>query len=387
MSGFFTLRHLTVAAVLASAVSGAAFAQATTMPSTSPTVAGPAMPAPGTMPAQSDEIATINGQKINSKAFYDILMQVAGMRVFQEVLDLTLAQKACIDAGVPLDGEAFAKRLDTEREKWMDSLNIKAAEGKPALTKDQRLEALSRIIQQQGMSGVEFRLALETRAELRALSEGKIEVTDAEITDAYDGEYGEKRVIHIISYPEGTSVLAIKTALNTKKADGSYPTAEEVAVQLKLPQQPSQGTISKSAKTEKVIHDTVFELLKAPHDSQDAEVPVSATEKRKVLFVLDEIIKDKRTATPLATVKEELRQRVFDAKQGQWMGDRLNDLRRRAQVEVKDTYLQDYYRQIFEQMQRQQAAATAASQPVTAPASMPVSMPATRPAAPAPKAP
>jgi hypothetical protein len=358
-----------------------AFGQATVpaAPPAAVTTSGPALPPAGAMPDPNQPIAIINGLPINNKAFNDILMQVAGMRVFQQVFDLSLIQKACLDAGIAITGDEFTKRLNDELDKTMTGLGIVSTTTQP-MTMEQRTGALSAILQQQGVTAVEFRLGLETRAALRAMSEGKFVVpTDAEIKDAYDSEYGERRKVHIIQYPDTQSVVAIKAALKTAK------TPEDAAKDLKLPA-PAVWVISKNATSPnvKAIRDVAFDSLKVIGEvSAETEVPGANGQKQKVLVILDEITKDRTSEVKFDDkTKEEYRKKVYDFKQVNWMNNHLVSLRSRASVDIKDPLLSDQFKQIADAMQRQ--AAAAATQPggatgtAPAPTTAPASAPATR---------
>ena len=100
------------------------------------------MPFGGMMPPPNSAIATINGKDINNKAFYDILMQVAGMRVFQQVFDLSLVQSACINVGIPVSdspptadnkdgGKELTSRLNDELNQTIDTV-VQDTSTKPA---------------------------------------------------------------------------------------------------------------------------------------------------------------------------------------------------------------------------------------------------------------
>src|SRR5262249_15197696 len=142
---------------------------------------------------------------ISRLAFEQIMVTDAGMRDFDVVLNLTLAQGACRSEGVKLEGDDFKKAMDKEYDLEMDRLNVPKNDGKTGskdFTHDQRLNILSFSLQQQNQSVVLYRLTVETHALLRALSAGRVTVTPQEVSDAYDLEYGNKRKVHILVWPE-----------------------------------------------------------------------------------------------------------------------------------------------------------------------------------------
>jgi len=330
------------------------------------------------MPAPDAPIAIINGLPINNKAFNDILMQVAGMRVFQNVFDLSLVQKACLDSGIPISGDDFMKRRNDELDKTMTGLGIVGTTTQP-MTLEQRTSALAMVLQQQNVTQVEFLLTLDTRVGLRTMSEGKFAVpTDTEIKDAYDSEYGEKRKVHIIAYPDTQSVVAIKAELKTAK------TPEDACKDLKLPA-PYVWIISKNAVADnvKAIRDVAFDYLKTIGQvSEETLVPTgNGTQKQKVLVILDEITKDRTAENKFDDkMKEDIRKKVYDLKQVNWMNNHLMSLRSRASVDIKDPILAEMFNQAAA-IQRANAAAQTQPSGVTGTAPAPVT---TAPAATAP---
>jgi hypothetical protein len=368
-------------AIVMAAVTGAAtvFVQGAASPTPPAVTTGPAMPPPGAMPAPDQPIAIINGMPINNKAFYDIMMQVAGMRVFQQVFDLSLVQKACLDSGVTLEGPDFGKLLEDEIDKEMTSMGIVSTPANK-WTLDDRKRALAGILQQQGVTQVEYRLGLETRAGLRAMSVGKVTAaTQKEIQDAYDAQYGERRTIKIISYPNDFSPVTIKNTLKTAK------TPEDACKDLKL-SPPAVWVIPKSATVAdnvKSIRGVAFDYLKAAGQvSEEQEVDAGNGSKQKVLVILDKIDADTTAANPLDTkLSAEIGAKVFDYKQANWMNNLLVSLRSRASVDIKDPVLSGMFAQMADAIQRAAAAQTQPAGATTAPATLPAAVPATAPAA------
>jgi hypothetical protein len=355
-----------------------------TAPASAPTIAttGPAMPAGVTIPSLDEPIATINGKPVNNRVFYAIMMQVAGVRVFQQVADLTLVQDACDNAGVAMQGAAFQKRMDDELNRIMEGMGITSTKSNAEEAMKEKIAILNSAIQQRGMTAVEFRIGQETQALLRALAEGRVaQPTDQEVQDAYNAQYGEQRKIHVIWYDpsKGPGAVRIKEVLKSAK------TVEEAAQTLGL--NARAYIIPKNVKTDATfdeIKKVAYEQLKTANEvSQDVLITVG-TEKQHVLVVLDEIVKDRTNdaANKFDVVKKDVAKKVFDAQQARWMNERLMVLRSKAAIDFKDPTLA----QINAAMIRayQQAATTApaadAAPAATAPAATaPASKPTIRP--------
>jgi hypothetical protein len=384
VSGFWSIRRLTTGAILFTAAAGAVTLFGQSLPSapTSPpavVTSGPTLPPPTTIPSLDDPIAVINGRPVNNRVFYSIMMQVSGMRVFQQVLDLTLVQGACQDAGIQIEGKDFENRLHEETDKYMNGLGITAEKvgttAAPA-SFEQRTNALGLVLQQRNMSGVEFRIGLETSALLRAMSAPNIKVSDDEVQTRWDADYGERRKVHIIAYePAKTSTVALKMALKSAKSP------EDACVELKLGA-PAIWDIPKNAKDDKnveIIRGVAFKLQTKGEISSETDVTGANGQTQTVLIILDEITPDRKAANPLATKKDEVRQEVFDLKQGQWMSNHLAFLRSKAVVEIKDQTLGDMYKQVAAVIKN--AGSQAATQPggnaTTTPVPTPTTVPAT----------
>jgi hypothetical protein len=359
-----------VLAVAASAVTF--FGQAA--PAAAPASA-PSMPAPSTITSLDEPIATINGRPVNNRVFYSIMMQVAGVRVFRQIFDLTLVQGACADAGVPLSGDDFGKRLDKELDKMMDAMGLD-----PKMKRDERINVLYQVLSQRGVTIVEFRLNEETNALLRALSEGRVQQpTDDEVKEAWQSQYGEQRKIRVILYdPAKTSVPKIKEIIQSAKTpEDAANEFRNAKVDVSIQAYPGIPKNAKADDTFKNIMKVTFETLKAPKDvSQDIVVTPPNGPQQHVVVVLDEVIPD-RTTKPenkFDTVKDDVKKAVFDAKQTQWMQQHLAFLQSKAVVEFKDPTLQ----QINENVIRAATQSAAAQVNGTAPAAAPAtSAPAT----------
>ncbi len=115
------------------------------------------------------------------------LMQVAGLRMFQDVLDWTIVQQACDSAGIETQTDSFAKLVKAEYDRELARLPI------PADVPDsERPKLLQQFLQRQGVSDVQFTMVLQKTAGLRALSQGHVDVTEDEVKREFESEYGER---------------------------------------------------------------------------------------------------------------------------------------------------------------------------------------------------
>lgn len=371
MSGFFHSKRLMALTLAVSTACGATylFAQGgAALPPAAPT-------GPATMPAADKPIATINSKDINNARFYALLMEVAGMRVFQQVFELTLVQTACAQAGINLVGPEFDARLREELDRTLAGINVTNAPS-TGLTETEKMRILDEILRQRGVTPIEFRMNLEKNAGLRALAQGKVSVTDADITEAYEAKYGEKADVLIFDLGDPNTALtkgaALRKAIDTdKKSAAEAAQAAGVAA-------PSTATISKSAKGGGI--ETLRDIVFAPN-RREGELTASIPFNGKNLMI--QIVKKHPSTlntTSKASVEAQLRKDVQNLKEQNWMNNHLANLRAQANVQINDEVLSRQFAAIEQAMRA--AATQAATQPgVPTPAPAPAA-PAAAPAAP-----
>src|SRR4051812_46979785 len=154
-------------------------------------------------------IAVINGRDINNARFYSLLMEVAGMRVFQQAFDLTLVQDACQKSGIETTGDRFEQRLKDEYKRTLDTMTVAGVTASTTTTDAlEKEKILNEVLRRQGVTAIEFRMGLETRCLLRAMAQRNesLSVTDADVDDAYVAEYGERRAVHLVQVPADMTV-------------------------------------------------------------------------------------------------------------------------------------------------------------------------------------
>ncbi len=329
------LKTLGIAAILVASVAGA-------------TLVGRAQTS-ATQPAADQPVAVINGHDIDNKKFNQLLMEVAGLRVFQDVLDWTIVQQACDQAGVVTSGDDFTKLWRAEYERELARLPIAAD-----VPDSERPKILAQFLQRQNISEVQFQMVLQKTAGLRALSQGHVDVTEDEVKREFESEYGEKVVCRILTVKSLTEAGKVRDAIENDKKD---PT--DVAHDMNIPIQ--AVTISKNANAEQIeeLKTIAFELK----DKQlSAAIPMKGLD---FMVYLDKKI-PAQTDVKFSSVKDKVRKDVLDAKESQWMQNHLQFLRQNARVTVNDPILRQQFQAIAASVKAQQEAAAtqgAATQP------------------------
>ncbi len=297
-------------------------------------------------PAEDQVVAVINGHPVPRKPFNDLLMQMSGLRLFQDVMDWTIVEQACNQAGIQTDNDTFVKLFQAENERELARLPLP-----PGTPDSERPKILQQLLQRQGITAVQFQMVLQKTAGLRALSRGHVDVTDDEVKREFESEYGEKVDARIITVKSLLDASKVREAIEKDKKD---PT--DVAKEMNLPIQSVK--ISKNANADQIkdIKKVAFEL----NEKQlSASIPMNGMD---FLVYLDKK-EAAQTDVKFDSVKDKVRKDVMEAKETQWMQNHLSYLRQSASVTVNDPILRQQFQAIAAQMKAQQDAAAAATQP------------------------
>ncbi len=313
----------------------------------------PAAPAPGSAlePDFTKPVAVINDREINNKAYYEMLLQVSGLRVYEEIRDWVLIQQACSGAGIPTSGETFQKAVQAEIDRTLDGISQQTkSTGNQITDREQRWRIMNQTLAQRGVVQSEFALGVQRAAGLRLLAKGHVVVNDAELKQAFEARYGAKVEVDLISVPDLITADKVRTLITTQ---GKKPLEVNQAIGV-----PVQSlTISKNADQIPQIRDAAFNLKVG---ELSAAIPAPNHQPGLVLLYLQK----KDAADPSAkmdnpTIQKEIHDFVYNIKETEWMNNHLNFLRASAHITVNDPTL---FSQIQAQ-QAQQATTQAASEP------------------------
>ena len=311
---------------------------------------------PTSQPAPPKPIAVINGHEIDNQRFNDLLMQVCGLRVFETVLNWTVVQQACNGAGIQTDNEDFTKLVNAEIQRVLDAF------GANGVSEADRPKLLQAVLQKQGISNVEFQMSMQQQAGLRALSKGHVDVSDDEVKQRFEADYGDKAVVRIVRIQDGAQPALVTASKVREGVEKQKRDISDVAREMGL--QIENVRIPKNADGPgiKEIRDTAFQLKPG---QLSASVPQNGV---NYLIFLDKI-EPAQTDVKFDSVKEKVKKEVQTTKEQQWMANQLMYLRSQARVDVNDPVLGREYAVAAAQIRAQQAAATqAATQPASAPA-------------------
>ena len=315
--------------------------------------------APATAPAapmsQPAILASVNGQDIDSAKFNQLMLGIAGMRVLEQVVDLIVAEQACASAGINVNAKEFEVNIKAELDRALSDL---ATQGVP---KESREAVLQTMLQKQGVTVPEFQMGLRRAACLRALAKGKVTLTDENLQDAYDAEYGSKVRGRLVVVRSAVDAKGVTDAVKEGKDLTEYCTSHNLQLQ--------NVTITEKAKGDsiKALKDVAF-TMKVKELSAALPQPGG----NWILFYLDG--KDAaQTNIKFESVKEELKVKYTEQGERQWAANHLQYLRKIANIKINDPTLSLQYADLINRINAAatQAATQNATQPTTGAATNP----------------
>ncbi len=290
-------------------------------------------------------IAVVNGQAMTRRDFTNVLIQIHGMRLFDQVLPSVLVEQACQQAGVKITE-------DTLRELHNKRMEQFAAQN-PLIPPAQREMAFREVLNRRGLSLFEYQIGLRLDAGLLALAKGKYTPTESDIKNTFDIEYGEKYQLRDIVVGNFADAAEIRRLIEQDKRP-----VDDVVRERNL----QSGNLMLSDKSPNVpqqIRSVAFQL-----QEKQLSAAIMMPDNTFHMLYLEKKI-PAQADVRYEAVKEKVRQETIDAHEREIAGQILMNLRRAAKIEVYDPTLRAVIAEIQRQQTAQQAAAT---QPQAAPA-------------------
>jgi parvulin-like peptidyl-prolyl isomerase len=144
----------------------------------------PDRPLPKAEAPQHDVMALVNGKDINRRQLTDACVRRFGEDVLESLVNKRLIQNHCAKRGVTVTNEEITAEIDRMAKRFQ-------------LGREQWLELLEK---ERGVSPQEYaRDIVWPTLALRKLAAKQLEVTDAEITKAYEQEFGDMVRVRLIA--------------------------------------------------------------------------------------------------------------------------------------------------------------------------------------------
>lgn len=163
------------------------------------------LPSPIARAYDGEAIAIVQGQPIDRSKMMDLLMDAYGLNILQQMVALELAKAESKRLGLTVT----AADVDAE---YRDSINRIAAGARASeITDDERRQALEKMLDEKGISFVEFMMSIERNTHLRKVIEKQLIVDQKALEEEFARSYGEKVEIRVIQTKTlERSQLAIK---------------------------------------------------------------------------------------------------------------------------------------------------------------------------------
>jgi len=301
--------------------------------------------APATAPAsQPAVLAVINNQPIDANKFHEVLTAAFGLRMFEQIRDMVVAEQACRDAGFEPTSEEFNKKyVQAEIDRALSEIE---AQGIP---KANREAALAELVRRQGLTPVEFQMAMRRAAYLRVLAKGKANITDEQVDQAFNIEFDEKAIGRLVIIPPG---LDAQVDVGKAIKDGRGPSEVQGVLQVQTIVLP---------RDEKLVREEFksFHQFAFPANGQ-RPAPRSLSAWRTLNNVQGALYLDKYEpkrevkAADVQKEKDRIRKQLTEQSEVAWANQHLRNLVSRANIQINDPVLSNLYLDIARRMQAAQ---------------------------------
>ena len=276
----------------------------------------------------NDTVAIVNNQIITRQQLADEAVARKG----EEILD-TLIARVMIDQALKSKGIAVtADEVNAEIEA--------VAQRMAGLSREAWLRTLAK---ERNISPIQYaRDIIYPSLALKKLAESRVQVTDTEITEAYEAMYGEKLRVRVIMVdkvraaqeaweklrvnPAGFEKLAMEISMDPSRSIGGLQT--DPIARFSYPR-----TVSDSAFRQLVDGDTNDKDAKHKPKDGDFTGPIQITESAWVIIKREGLIPRKEVDKNDSKVRENLRQLVFDAKIKEKINEVFTELEKQTSIE------------------------------------------------------
>lgn len=303
------------------------------------TAASPARPIPmldqdilmPRSPASGDPaVATVNGVALSKAHFLNSLLRLNGVGLLEKWIQLTVLKQACEKAGLHV-GKA---QIDAAEQGVLDQL---AAQHIPV---KQRIPVLEKLLARKGESLAEFRLALARTTYMLALAKGHVQVTDAEVQQAYNANFGPKVEVRDIVVSNFDAAATVRHLIMDKHQDPAV-VAQTHSINT---QNAANGGLEVIPLEDKalpqILLDTASELQP---DELSAPVPINGT-----LHLLWLVKKIPAVKVPLSKVRTGLKADLLNQMEMQWGQIELNRLVAQSHISIGNPILKEEFASLRE---------------------------------------
>jgi len=185
-----------------------------------PTVADTPTTAPAAPDAVPQIAVLVNGQPVPVSELNDLLLRAYGMEMARHLVASELVRQEARKQNVTVSDADVQAENDRTLERLFGKVTAPAND--PAALKAaavQREQLLAQLLEQKKISRTQWQIAMRRSATMRKLAEREATVTDQEILDAFNHQFGQKVVVRHIQTATLTQAQELLTRLYGEKAD------------------------------------------------------------------------------------------------------------------------------------------------------------------------
>lgn len=142
-------------------------------------------------------VALVNGHPIAREELLDVLIEAYGVEVLQQLIILRVAKQETRQRGLRVTKADVA----TEFQSALDRIAEEAGMNPDEATEPNKREALQQLLDERGISLVEFMIGMERNAHLRKIAERDLRITEETLRSEFARSFGEKAKISHIQIP------------------------------------------------------------------------------------------------------------------------------------------------------------------------------------------
>lgn len=285
-------------------------------------------PEVATTPSQAPEqhepvMAMVNGQPIYMRELHRHLMASFGLTFAAYLVDYELVRQEAERMGVPITDEDIAEEHERNLSRFVQQTDDRAEQER----------ILAQALEQRGMTREQYDIWLRGRALLRLLAEDQVEVTDIDLHDEFERQYGRKVQVRIIRTPTLAGIEQIRVML-----DDNEDFAELAREFSTHPSGSNGGLLAPISPKSVHIPLALREAAVAMDEVGEISHPIRVGQHHYVLQLLQVYEPEE---ADFEVVKDQLRQSVREEKILLLQDIIVNDLRRSADIKMVDPAMRE----------------------------------------------
>lgn len=279
---------------------------------------------PSQAPEQDEPVmAMVNGQPIYMRTLHRNLVASFGLIFAAYLIDYELVRQEAERGGVTLSDEDLDEEYERNLTRIVQQTDDRAEQER----------ILAQVLEQRGMTREQYDIWLRGRALLRILAEDQVEITDTDLHDQFERQYGRKVQVRAIRTPTLAGIEQIRVMLDD--GDDFAELAREYSTH---PSGSNGGLLAAISPKSVHIPLALREAAVAMNDVGEISHPIRVGQHHYVLQLLQ--IYEPEEAD-FEVLKDQLRQSVREEKILLLQDIILNDLRRSADIKMVDPAMRE----------------------------------------------